>query len=106
MKEFLRKIIHPSLWDFIRYIKFKFFKFGYFAPYQLDKKLKKYLNRNLIKDIKISKFNKFIKNSSKYLPILKDAKYYGSFYVVRSVDKDKNDKRITNISRINNKIYI
>ena len=44
MKEFLRKIIHPSLWDFIRYIKFKFFKFGYFAPYQLDKKLKKYLN--------------------------------------------------------------
>ena len=44
MKEFLRKIIHPSLWDFIRYIKFKYFKFGYFAPYQLDKKLQKYLN--------------------------------------------------------------
>lgn len=44
MKEFLRKIINPSLWDFIRYIKFKFFKFGHFAPYQLDKKLKKYLN--------------------------------------------------------------
>ena len=67
--------------------------------------LKKYLNNNLIKNIRKSNFKKFIKNSSKYLPILKDAKYFGSFYVVRSIDKDKNDKRTTNISKINNKIY-
>ena len=33
------------------------------------------------------------------------AKYYGSFYVIRSIDKNKNDTRVTKITKINKKIY-
>ena len=78
-----------------QYKKFPIFKSG----------SKNYLNKSLIRNIRASNFNKFIKNSSKYLPILEYAKYYGSFYVVRSIYKDKNDRRTTDITKINSKIY-
>ena len=50
---------------------------------------KTFLNKGIIKDIKISKFKKFISNSSKYLPFLKQSKYIGSMFVVRALKKIK-----------------
>lgn len=44
MKNFLKKFISQPLWDNLRFLKFKFFKFGRYAPYDLDIKLNKYLN--------------------------------------------------------------
>tara|TARA_B100000963_G_scaffold346839_1_gene352509 strand:- start:1144 stop:2211 length:1068 start_codon:yes stop_codon:yes gene_type:complete len=81
-------------------LEIQYKRFYKFKSYQ-----KKYLKKYLIKNKKISNFRNFIKNSSKYLPILKEAKYYGSFYVVRSIDKDNNDTRVTNINKINNKLF-
>lgn len=44
MKKILKKLLHPHIWDLARYLKFRIVKFGNFAPYDIDKKLKKYLN--------------------------------------------------------------
>ena len=67
---------------------------------------KKYLNKGIIKNKKISNFNKFISNSSKYLPFLKRAKYIGSMFVVRAlkINKEKTDERVTSINYHNKKI--
>jgi FkbM family methyltransferase len=43
-KSFLRKIISPSLWEFLKYYKFRIFKNSNFAANNMDKKLQKYLN--------------------------------------------------------------
>ena len=61
---------------------------------------KKFLNKEIIKFSKFFNFKKFIKNSSKYLPFLDEAKYYGSFYVTRAIkkDKEKTDERLNEIS--------
>ena len=67
---------------------------------------KKYLNDYLIKEKRISNFSKFIENSKKYLPILSKAKYYGSFYVIRSIDKNKNDTRVTKILKLIKKFIL
>jgi len=75
-------------------------KFPRFKNYR-----KKYLNKDLVKNVKISYFKKFIKNSKKYLPILAKAKYHGSFFVVRSIDHNKNDSRKTEIKKISEKIF-
>jgi hypothetical protein len=66
---------------------------------------KKYLGKQLIKNIKVSLFKKFIKNSKKYLPILTKAKYHGSFFVVRTIDYNKNDTRKTEIKKLSEKIF-
>tara|TARA_B100000963_G_C22599291_1_gene659443 strand:- start:750 stop:1787 length:1038 start_codon:yes stop_codon:yes gene_type:complete len=67
---------------------------------------KKYLNKGIIKNKKISNFNKFISNSSKYLPFLKKAKYVGSMFVVRALKtkKEKTDERVTSVNYHNKKI--
>ena len=67
---------------------------------------KKYLNKGIIKNKKISNFHKFISNSSKYLPFLKKAKYVGSMFVVRAlkINKEKTDERVTSINYHNKKI--
>jgi D-amino-acid oxidase len=67
---------------------------------------KRFLNKGIIKDIKISKFKKFILNSSKYLPFLKQSKYVGSMFVVRALkkNKEKTDERVTSINNHNKKI--
>ena len=69
-------------------------------------KNKKYLNKGIIKDIKISKFKSFIKRSSDYLPFLKDAKYIGSMFVVRTIkkNKEKTDERTSSIHYHSKKI--
>lgn len=67
---------------------------------------KKYLNKKLIKNIRISHFKYFIKNSSKYLPFLKKSKYIGSFYVIRTLpfNKEKTDERLNYLQEYNKKI--
>ena len=62
-------------------------------------KNKRYLNKGIIKNIKVSKFKTFIKNSSRFLPFLKDAKYIGSMFVVRTIkkNKEKTDERTSSI---------
>ena len=70
-------------------------------------KNRKFLNKGIVKNIKVSKFNKFISRSSKYLPFLKTAVYVGSFFVIRSIEinKEKTDERTNNITRYGKKIY-
>lgn len=67
---------------------------------------KKFVNKGLIKNIKISRFKNFIKRSTNYLPFLKDAKYIGSIFVVRTImkDKEKTDERISSIKHHSKKI--
>ena len=67
---------------------------------------KKYLNKGIIKNTKISRFKKFIVNSSEYLPFLKKSKYIGSMFVVRALkkNKEKTDERVTSINHHNKKI--
>ncbi len=67
-------------------------------------KNKKYINKGIIKNLKISQFTNFIKTSSNYLPFLKDAKYIGSMFVVRAImkNKEKTDER-TSIIKFHSK---
>ena len=79
-------------------------KIGNFPTFN-DKK-KQYLNKGMIKNIKASRFNQFINRSSIYLPFLKEAKYVGSFFVVRTIqkNKEKTDERISSIVSHSKKI--
>ena len=67
---------------------------------------KKFINEGIIKNIRFSKFSKFIQNCQNYLPFLKRAKYVGSFFVVRTleINKEHTDERLNQISNINKKI--
>ena len=77
---------------------------GYYPNFKNKKK--RYLCKGMIKNIKVSRFNQFIKRSSTYLPFLKEAKYVGSFFVVRTIqkNKEKTDERVTSIVNHSNKI--
>jgi hypothetical protein len=79
-------------------------KIGNFPIFK-DKK-KKYLNKGMIKNIKASRFNQFINRSSIYLPFLNEAKYIGSFFVIRTIqkDKEKTDERVSSIISHSKKI--
>ncbi len=70
-------------------------------------KNKKFINKGIIRNIKISKFNNFIKRTSNYLPFLKTAKYVGSMFVVRAImkNKEKTDER-TSIIKVHSKKII
>ena len=70
-------------------------------------KNKKFINKGIIRNIKISKFNNFIKRTSNYLPFLKTAKYAGSMFVVRAImkNKEKTDER-TSIIKVHTKKII
>lgn len=67
---------------------------------------KKYLNKGVIKNLKISQFNNFIERSKNYLPFLENAKYIGSIFVVRAIMKNKEmtDERTSSILNHSNKI--
>lgn len=66
----------------------------------------KFLNKGIIKNITISRYNQFIKRSSLYLPFLKESKYIGSMFVVRAlkINKEKTDERTSSINNHTNKI--
>ena len=59
----------------------------------------KFLNKGIIKNIKISQFQNVINRSSKFLPFLNDSKYIGSMFVVRALkkNKEKTDERTTSV---------
>ena len=79
-------------------VKGKYAKFKHFN--------KKYLNQGIIKKKDISQFNNFINHGSKYLPIIKKAKYIGSFFVTRAIKigKEKTDERLNEININGSKI--
>ncbi len=69
-------------------------------------KNKRYLNKGIVRNIKISRFKNFIKRSSPYLPFLLKAKYVGSMFVVRVIkkNKEKTDERTSSITKHSKKI--
>ncbi len=69
-------------------------------------KNKKFLNKGIIKNKSLSNFENFKKNSSRYLPFIKNAKYIGSYYVVRMLktNVENTDERVNAINVINNKL--
>ena len=75
-----------------------------FKPVFISSK-KRYLNNTIIKNLKISNFKKFIRHSSYYLPFLKEAKYVGSFFTIRTLklNVEKTDERTGNIENIDKK---
>jgi D-amino-acid oxidase len=62
-------------------------------------KKKKFINKGIIKNQNLSNFKKFISNSSQFLGFLNQAKYIGSYYVVRTlkINKEKTDERLGEI---------
>ena len=44
IKRTLKSLLHPPVWNYLRYCKYKFFNNGYFALNDLDKKMLKYLD--------------------------------------------------------------
>ena len=60
---------------------------------------KKFLNKGIIKNLKVSRYKNIIKRSSKFLPFLNDSKYIGSMFVVRALkkNKEKTDERTTSV---------
>jgi len=80
-------------------------KIGKFPIFKNKKKI--YLNKGVIKNIKISRFKKFINRSSLYLPFLKNSKYVGSMFVVRvvKINKKSTDERTTSIYKHTKNIY-
>ena len=87
----------------VKYSKIETVK-RYFPVFKSNKK--KYANKGMIKNLKKSNFLKFIKHSSKFLPFLKNAKYIGSFYTIRTLkmNVEKTDERTGYIKQHTNKI--
>ena len=69
---------------------------------------KKFINKGIINNIKISNFYDFVKHGSLYLPFLKKAKYAGSFFVVRTLKQnvEKTDERVSAVNKINKKVIV
>ena len=51
-----------------------------------------FLNQKFVNNLKLSKFNKFIKFGKKFIPILSKAKYIKSAYAVRCVEVSSNNQ--------------
>ena len=68
---------------------------------------RKLCNDKIYKHKNKSVFSKIIKNQSTYMPFISNSKYIGSMYVVRALSSNflKNDERVTNIRKINDKFY-
>ncbi len=87
----------------VRYSKLEIIE-DYLPRFKNDKK--RFINKGIIKNIKYSRFSKFIENSQNYLPFLNKAKYIGSFFVVRTIEinKEKTDERLNQILSVNKKV--
>lgn len=68
----LKKKIPPGIWDYLRYLKFRLFKFSKFAPNQIDNKLSKYLNYNSGYFVELGANDGFTESNTLYLEIKKD----------------------------------
>ena len=71
-------------------------------------KNKKFLNKGLIVNKKISNFDNFVKHGSLFLPFLKKAKYAGSYFVVRTLkhNVEKTDERVSIVKKVNKKVIV
>lgn len=67
---------------------------------------KRFLNKGVIKDKKVSNYNHFLKSGLRYLTFLKYSKYVGSFFVTRAlqINKEKTDERLSEITRYGNNL--
>ena len=76
--------------------------------YNFISKKKNFANKIPIKNLKLSNFPKFIENSSRFLPFLKNAKYIRSMFTIRTLlsNKEKTDERTSNVKRISEKLYV
>lgn len=73
----------------------------------IPEKLKAHLNNGIVKNPTITNFKKFIEESVKYMPALKDVRHVGSMYTIRTVlpKVDHTDERPTIVSAIDNRIF-
>ena len=71
-----------------------------------SKKLKNLLDHGRLKNLKGTRYDKIIRDGSKYLPFLKKAKYVSSFYLIRTImsNSKKNDDRTYQTDNYSNKI--
>ena len=77
---------------------------GYLPKFKNFKK--KYLTRGFIRNKKITNFEKFLKNGSKYLSFLKLAKFVSTVFVIRTLElkKEETDQRTNYINFVNDKV--
>ena len=80
-------------------------KKGYYPSFKNEKK--KFLHKGFIINKKISKFDSFVKNGSKYLNFIKYSKFISTSFVTRVVEinKEDTDERTNSIEVYNNKIF-
>lgn len=77
--------------------KIEVLKSSIFPNFKNNKK--KFINKGIIKNKASSNFRKFISHSSQFLNFLKQSKYIGSYYIVRTlkIKKEKTDERLGEI---------
>lgn len=73
----------------------------------IPEELKEHLDNGIVKNPTTTNFKKFIEESVKYMPALKDARHVGSMYTIRTVlpKVDHTDERPTIVSAIDNRIF-
>lgn len=71
----------------------------------INSKFKNLLNRGIITNPPFTNFKKFIESTEVFIPDIKEAKYVGSMFTVRTVlpNKEKTDERPTIIRKVDNK---
>ncbi len=70
-KSSLKKFIPPGIWNYVRYLKFRIFKFSNFAPDNIDQKLSKYLNYEYGYFVELGANDGFTESNTLYLEIKK-----------------------------------
>ncbi len=71
LKLSIKKLIPPGIWNFLRYLKFRIFKFSHFAPNNIDQKLSKYLNYENGYFVELGANDGFTESNTLYLEIKK-----------------------------------
>ena len=68
---------------------------------------KRFLTDKIHKDKKNSNFEKIIKTGSQFMPFLKEAKYIGSYFIVRTLSNSKKNffSRLTTLKKIRPNVY-
>jgi len=76
-------------------------------PKDLDKNIRNYLNRGVIKNPKITNIDKFIKSGMMFFENFDKLEHIGSMFTIRTVlaNRDHDDARPTLVTKENEKIY-
>ena len=72
LKLSLKKTVPPGIWGYLRYLKFRVFKFSKFAPNDIDRKLSKYLNYDSGYFVELGANDGFTESNTLYLEIKKN----------------------------------